>query len=113
VNLLVAAGTAAFVAIGWLLARGPLRRLRVIRRLSASGREADATVVDVAPTSTTVNRVRQWRLVYEFRDGGGALQRATSDLIPAHEATQWQRGDRGRALYDPVRPADSVWLGRR
>jgi hypothetical protein len=69
-------------------------------------------VQNVWATGTTINRVRQWQLSYEFRDHAGVTQRGESDLLAPHEAADWRTGDRGVVHYDRDRPTDSVWLGK-
>ena len=109
---LVAALTAAFAVLGVLIARSGWRRLLVHVRVQRNGVAAQATVIDVAPTGVTVNRVPQWRLRYEFRDGRGERHEGASDDLRPYEAAEWQTGDRGTVRYDRDRAADSVWLGR-
>ena len=109
---LVAALTAAFAVLGVLIARSGWRRLLVHVRALRNGVAAQATVIDVAPTGVTVNRVPQWRLRYEFRDGRGERHEGASDYLKPYEAAEWQAGDRGTVRYDRDRAADSVWLGK-
>lgn len=108
---LVAALTAAFAVLGLALARSGWRRLLVHVRVQRNGVAAQATVIDVAPTGVTVNRVPQWRLKYEFRDERGGRHEGASDYLKPHEAAEWQTGDRGTVRYDRNRAADNVWLG--
>jgi hypothetical protein len=109
---LVAALTAAFAVLGVLIARSGWRRLLVHLRVQRNGVAAQATVIDVAPAGVTVNRVPQWRLRYEFRDGRGERHEGASDYLKPYEAAEWRTGDRGTVRYDRDRAADSVWLGR-
>jgi len=73
---------------------------------------AHATVTQVAPAGVLINRIPQWRLKYEFRDGRGERYEGESDYLKPHEAAEWQPGDRGGVRYDRARAADNVWLGR-
>jgi hypothetical protein len=82
--------------------------MRVLRH----GVAAEATVVEIAPAGTTINRVPQWHLRYEFRDALGRAQRGLSNYLRPDEAAQWQVGDRGAIRYDRDRPVDNLWLGR-
>ena len=104
--------TAAFAVLGALIAKSGWRRLLVHVRVQRNGVAAQATVIDVSPTGVTVNRVPQWRLRYEFRDGRGERHEGASDDLKPYEAAEWQTGDRGTVRYDRDRAADSVWLGR-
>jgi len=112
VPLLVAAATAAFALIGAFIARPGWRRAFVLVRVHRRGVPAQATVIDVAPTGTRVNRVPLWRLKYEFRDERGERHEGVSDYLRPHQAAEWGAGDRGAIRYDRIRPAESVWLGR-
>jgi hypothetical protein len=109
---LVAAVTAAFAVLGALIAWPWWRRTLVLVRVHRSGVSAQASVIEVAPTGTVVNRVPQWRLKYEFRDQRGERHEGTSDYLHPHDAAEWRAGDRGAIRYDRNRPVDSVWLGR-
>lgn len=103
---------ALFVLIGVAVARPGVRRARVIARLDRAGVSVPGTVQNVWATGTTINRVRQWQLRYEFRDHAGVTQRGESDLLAPHEAADWRAGDNGVVRYDRDRPSDSVWLGK-
>lgn len=105
--------TAAFALLGLLLARPGVRRLRTILRVQRNGVDAQATVVDVAPTGTMINRVQQWRVRYEFRDRQGHVQTGESDLLPPQEAAEWRQGEQVAIRFDPAAPRDSYWLGKR
>jgi hypothetical protein len=109
---LVAALTAAFAALGVLIAWKWWRRLLVLVRVQRNGVAAPATVMQVAPAGVLINRIPQWRLRYEFRDAHGARHEGESDYLKPHEAAEWQAGDRGAVRYDRDRAADNVWLGR-
>lgn len=108
----VAGVTALFALLGVAIARPGWRRALVVLRVQRHGVAAEATVVEIAPTGTTINRVPQWRLRYEFRDALGRVQQGLSNYLRPHEAAEWQVGDRGAIRYDRDRPLDSLWLGR-
>lgn len=112
VQLLIAAVTPVFALLGVVLAWPGWRRIGVLLRLQRRGAAAPATVVGVAPLGIRVNRIPQWCLRYEFRDGAGQSQQGVSDNLHPDEATEWHVGDQGAVRYDPQRPSDSVWLGR-
>jgi hypothetical protein len=109
---LITGVTTLFVLIGLAIARRGVRRAFVIARVQRAGVTAQATVQKVWATGTTINRVRQWQLSYEFRDHAGVTQRGESDLLAPHEAADWQPGAHGVVRYDRARPTDSVWLGK-
>jgi hypothetical protein len=100
-----------FAIIGAVMGAPPLRRLLLVLRLGRTGLEAEGTVLDVWATSTTINRVRQWQLRYEFRDHLGRPQRGESDLLSPEEAAQWKPGDRGTVRFDRARPEKNIWAG--
>lgn len=97
---------------GALLARAPARRLRELVRLAGRGRAASAEVLDVFQTSMALNRVILWRLRYRYDDPSGTPHERDSELLRPAEAQAWPAGSVGAILYDPERPATSVWLGR-
>jgi hypothetical protein len=96
------------IAVGW----SDLRHVLLVRRLSRSGLPAEGTVRKVWPTSTSINRVPQWRLSYEFRDHVGRTQQGESHLLSPDEASAWNPGDKGAVRFDRERPQESVWVGR-
>ena len=113
------AGVALMGAIGLLLlagggllagapARGVLERLRI----AGAGMPAQAEVLDVFQTSTSVNRVILWRLRYGYRDASGCRHEGESGFLWPAEAARWKSGSLGEIRYDPQRPAGSVWLDR-
>jgi hypothetical protein len=52
-----------------------------------------------------------WRLHFEYRDSQGRRFSNEAELAGS-EARLWKIGDTGRVLYDPAKPANSIWLGR-
>jgi uncharacterized protein DUF3592 len=85
----------------------------VVRTIQVSrhGLPTQGTVLRVEPTSTSINRVRQWRLRYRYRDHVGRTQDGESHLLSPDEASVWQEGDTGTVRFDRERPQDSVWMG--
>jgi hypothetical protein len=112
VGPLIVVALASFTLLGVAIALPYWRRALVLARLHRNGIAAYGTVVEVAPAGTTVNRVPQWHVRYEYRDERGAEQRGTSDLLDPAEAAEWRVGDRGAIRFDRERPSNSVWLGR-
>lgn len=104
-------GVVLFVA-GLLTARGPVRRLMDLMRLTGHGAAATATVTSAFETSSAVKGVPFWRLRYRYRDAGGTEHEGESDLLTPDEAAEWRTGASGPILYDAARPATSAWLGR-
>ncbi|MGH7207004.1 MAG: DUF3592 domain-containing protein [Nitrospiraceae bacterium] len=101
-----------FALIGIFIGQSDLRRVLLVLRLSRSGLTAEGTVLKVWATGTSINRVRQWQLSYEFRDHVGRTQQGESHLLSPDEADAWNAGDKGAVRFDRERPQDSVWIGR-
>jgi len=113
VPLIITGVTALLAVVGLFIARPGVCRALMIWRLERSGVNAEATVIEVGPTGTMINRVQQWQLRYTFRDGAGREQTGQSDLLPPGEAASWRPGDRGVIRYDRNRPSESFWEGGR
>ena len=109
---LVAGVTALFALLGVAIAWPGWRRALVVIRVQRHGAAAEAVVVGVHPTGTSINRVPQWQLCYEFRDALGRTRQGVSDYMRPREAAEWRVGDRGAIRYDRDRPIDSLWLGK-
>ena len=75
-----------------------------------SARLARATVTAVEPTNFWINRRVQWEISYSYRDAGGQDHEARSWMMPETEARAFGRGGHAAILYDPERPAQSLWL---
>lgn len=80
-------------------------------RVSHLGLMTDGTVLRASPTSTSINRVPQWRVHYRYRDHFGRTQEGASHLMSPEEASAWKEGDRGSVRFDRERPEFSVWIG--
>jgi hypothetical protein len=93
--------------LAWYDGRTVVRSIRVSRH----GLPTQGTVLRVEPTSTTINRVRQWRLRYHYRDHVGRGQEGESHLLSPEEASVWHEGDTGAVRFDRERPQESVWMG--
>ena len=107
---MMAALGVTFDLIGFLLVVPAFRRIRLVRRIHREGEAAEGKVLEVWATGTVVNRVRQWRLRYEFQSPLGRVERGESDLLPPEEALRWKPGDVGAIRFDPVRPETSIWV---
>lgn len=103
-------GTLLSIAGGTIVAVS-LRHARTRRRLLTAGVRAPATIAEVKPMNLRVNGRTQWRMKYEYRDYQSKSHRR-SMYLNADEAMRWKPGDTGEILFDPDRPASSVWLGR-
>jgi hypothetical protein len=112
------AGAMAFSALGLIMAGAGvplmfvgLREMLRQRRVWRSGLRVPAVVTGIAPSSTSVNGVRQWEIRYAYTDPSGVRHRARSDWMTEDEARRWREGDRGFALVDPKSATSSVWAG--
>lgn len=101
-----------FVLLGSGLTLGSLRSIFRTLRLSREGLIAEGTILHVGPTNTTINRVRQWRIRYRYRDHLGRTQEGTSHLLSPDEASGWREGDTGTVRFDRQQPDVSVWVGK-
>ena len=101
-----------FAFIGIFIGQSDLRRILLILRLSRNGLTAKGTVTKVWATGTSMNRVPQWQLSYEFRDHVGRMQQGESELLTPDEAVEWEPGNTGAVRFDRERPQDSLWIGR-
>ncbi len=86
---------------GFLLFRG-LSGARRARATYRDGMAVTARVIAIESTSSSQNRQRVLRMVYEFMGPGGAVRGSWKTLTPAAQgATIW-------VLHDPARPERSV-----
>ena len=100
-----------FTLLGGGLAFFDLRvGLRAIR-VSRHGMATEGTVVHVGPTSTSINRVRQWRIDYRYLDHLGRTHEGASHLLSPKDGADWKEGDKGRVRFDRERTEISVWIG--
>jgi hypothetical protein len=103
---------AVFGGIGGFLVLRSLRRVLAVLRLFREGIPAQGTVVEVAPSSVSINRVPQWVIKYSYRDPMGQTREGESDYMSPDEASEWKEGDTGSIRFDAARPELSYWLGR-
>jgi len=94
---------------GVLFGRAAYRTAREYRLLSR-GTLVRATVVEVAPTSTSVNRVAQWQVRYRYRDAAGAEHEGSSGILPPARAQAFAPGAPVTVCYDARHPERSVWV---
>jgi hypothetical protein len=104
---------AVFGGIGGVLVVRAVRGLIRSRRLLRSGIDAEATVTGVEQTNVSFNRRLQFRVRYKYRDQQGAEHEGDSGYLEWEEASPWNEGDRVAIRYDPHRPAESQWIGKR
>jgi len=101
-----------FALIGGIFFFRSLRQVRRGLRLRREGTVAEATIMEVAPSSVTINRVRQWQIHYRYKDHFGQTQEGESEPLPPNEVSDWHAGDTGVVRFDQQRSQDSVWLGK-
>ena len=101
---LVLAIGAAVTLIGW-------RAYRKARRLWAAGTPTTAEVLGVEETNVQINRRQMFRVRYRYTDASGVTHEGASGHMSLADALEAAEGGRGAVLYDPQRPAESIWVG--
>ena len=99
------------IAVGAALLVLAVREIGRQRRLWRTGTTVPAIVTSVAPSSTTINGVRQWEIRYAYTDASGRSHKGQSNTMPEPEAKKWRNGDRASARFDPNATDSSIWLG--
>ena len=103
---------ATFALVGGAMSFFSLRHILQTLRILREGLIAEGTVLAVQATGTTVNRVRQWELRYQYRDHLGQTHEGVSELLSPDEASAWHKGATGTVRFDRLRPQDSAWVGK-
>jgi len=88
-----------------------IRRRMEANRLRRDGAHTTGTVVAVKETNISINRVRQWRIQYSYRDHRGHTHEDESDLISPDAASQIEAAQAAPVRYDRNAPEKSLWLG--
>lgn len=94
-----------FAAVGLMMVIGTVvsgvRRIQLLRHGEITG----SKTISVAPTGTTINKVRVMAYSYQFHDRNGFLRQGTSKALPTNRI-----GDEAREpiLYLPDRPDRSL-----
>ena len=100
-----------FSLLGGGLAFFDLRAVLRAIRVSRHGMATEGTVVHVGPTRTSINRVRQWRIDYRYRDHLGRAHEGASHPLSPEDGAAWKEGDKGAVRFDRERTEISVWIG--
>jgi hypothetical protein len=79
------------------------------RRLRDTGMTAEAVVTRVKATTVKINKRRQARVFFEFRDDRGQTRTGRSAHLPIDDAMAWKPGDRITIRYDRDRPQHALW----
>ncbi len=101
----------AFTLAGGIIFGISLRKKLARSRLRREGQLVGATVTGLQETNMSVNRVRQWRILYSYRDLYGVEHQGKSGYLSPQEAQRWEEGDQGQAYHDPQQPEKSLWVG--
>jgi hypothetical protein len=101
-----------FALIGGIFFFRSLCQVRRGLRLRREGTAAEGTIVEIAPSSVTINKVRQLQIHYRYQDHFGKTQEGKSEPLPPGEVSDWRTGDTGVVRFDQQRPQDSVWVGK-
>lgn len=96
------------IAGGAIFAAG-VRGARRAARVRENGMTAEAIVTRVRATNVSINKRKQARVEYEFRDERGEARTGKSGYLPVSEAARWTPGDRITIKYDRERPQVSFW----
>lgn len=83
------------------------------RRLLRSGVTTQGTILAIEPSSLAVNRVRQWNVLYSYRDHSGQTREGSSSPLPPDQAHALNVGDAVEVRFDPDRPEQSIWVPAR
>jgi hypothetical protein len=94
--------------LGFTGMRDCVRQARAMQR----GYPTQATVIEVAESPLSVNRLQQWVISYTYRDHQGREHTGRSPCLAPEEASAWKPGDTARIRYDFNRPQHSSWMGR-
>ena len=86
---------------------------RFERRMREQGLTTAAEVFEVAPTGYMLNRVRQWKVHYRYRDHAGIEHEGRSPSMSPEQAQRWHPGDRVKIRFDRLRPGRSAWTGEQ
>ena len=104
---------AVLTLLGGFVMLKAISAARFVRRLREQGLPVQAEVIEVTPTGYMLNRVRQWVVLYRYRDHAGIEHDGRSPAMPKEEAERWHPGDRVPVLFDRLRPGRSAWTGER
>ena len=103
------AAGALLTLLGGFVMLKAIAAARLLRRLREEGNSTEAKVIEVAPTGYMLNRVRQWRVLYRYRDYAGIEHDGRSPAMPKETAERWHPGDRVKVYFDPLKPGRSAW----
>lgn len=96
---------------GFVFLRG-LGQVRRARCLEREGMIAEGTVLEIRPSTISINDVPQWAIHYRYQDHLGKTHEGQSGPLSPEEAHAWQVGDTGAVRFDRRHPQDSVWVGK-
>lgn len=74
-----------------------------------TGEFGQGTVLAIGPTNTSINRVRQWKVQYTYRDPLGSVHTGASGYLAPDEAHAYAVGDSVRIRVSREHFEESVW----
>jgi hypothetical protein len=104
---------AVLTLLGGFIMLKAISNARFVRRLREQGFSVEAEVIEVTPTGYMLNRVRQWVVLYRYRDHSGIEHDGRSPTMQKEEAERWHPGDRVTVYFDPLKPGRSAWTAER
>lgn len=100
-----------FGGIGGFLFFREIGRIRYRARLCESGETTQGTVTAIEETSVRINKVRQWRLRYRYRDHFGQEHDGKTSYLAPRVAQSWSQGQGGEVRFEREAPGRSLWIG--
>lgn len=90
---------------------GDLKARRKQSRLMTDGMLVEGVIKRIEEGTLSINRVRQMRIRYEFKDFMGHTHEALSEHMSPNEALLLSEGKKGKVRYSKENPKESLWIG--
>ncbi|MFZ5824569.1 MAG: DUF3592 domain-containing protein [Bacillota bacterium] len=105
IGVMVLVAGYSFWRKGWLLKR-------YLQHLTTTGSPALGTVVAIREKVSSWSNSKLWAVQYRYEDHLGQEHQGETDSFYPAEVQHLREGDVGEVLYDPARPANSLWVGQ-
>jgi len=99
----------------WNASKGS-REVMKWRRVMAIGTPAQGAVTGVNEVDERWSRWTWkpgWVVSYRYPDSGGKVHTGKSGMLSRRQARRWKKGEACVVLFNPQRPEESVWIGKR